>query len=100
MADRGFTVCEELKELNIGLRTASFLGSERAQLTSKEVTETRRIVEARIHVERAIQHVKKLRILQGDVDISNIPVLEQAFQVCFFLTNFQKPITKDVVYVS
>ena len=55
IADRGFTISEELRELNIRLRIPSFLGSQHAQLTSKEVMRTRRIPEARIHVERAIQ---------------------------------------------
>ena len=65
MADRGFTVEAELQEKGIRLHILSFLGSDRAQLTSREVTKTRRIVEARIHVERAIERIKEFRILEG-----------------------------------
>ena len=100
MADRGFTIRDELEANGIRLIIPSFLGSERAQLRAGEVTRTRRIAEARIHVERAIQRIKEFRLLQGEVDISLLHVLQQVFQVCAFLTNFQKPIVKDVVYVA
>ena len=70
----------------------------RAQLTAREVTSTRRIAEAIIHVERSIEHITEFLILQGEVDISIFHVLQQVFQVCSFLTNFQRPIVRDVVY--
>ena len=100
MADRGFTISDDLEAKGIRLRIPSFLGSEHAQLKASKVTQTRRIAEARIHVERAIQRIKEFRLLQGEVDISLLHVLQQAFQVCAFLTNFQKPIVKGVVHVA
>ena len=100
MADRGFNVCKELQAKGIGLRIPSFLGSDRAQLSAKEVTQARRIAEARIHVERAIQRIKEFKMLQGEVDIALVHILEQIFQVCAFMTSFQCPIVKDVVYVD
>ena len=100
MADRGFTIEEELREKGIGLYIPSFLGSKRSQLTAKEVTSTRRIAEARIHVERAIERIKEFKILCGDLDLGLLHVLEQVFQVCAYLTNFQKPIVKDVIYIE
>ena len=96
MADQGFTISSELNERGTGLHIPSFLGSERAQLTSSEVTKTRRIAEARIHVERAIERIKEFRIIDGEVDLTMVPVLQQTFQVCSFLTNFQKPIVSEV----
>ena len=57
MADRGFTVEEDLAEKNITLHIPSFLGNKRSQLTAPEVTSTRRIAEARVHVERAIERI-------------------------------------------
>ena len=78
----------------------SFLGSKRSQLTAEEVTSTRQIAEARIHVERAIERIKEFKIVCGDLDLGLLHVLEQVFQVCAYLTNFQKPIVKDVIYIE
>lgn len=100
MADSGFTVEAELREKGISLRTTSFLESDRVQSTAPEVTSTRRIAEAIIHVERSIERITEFLILQGEVDISILHVLQQVFQVCSFLTNFQRPIVRDVLYVD
>ena len=59
MADRGFTISDELEAKGVRFRIPSFLGSERAQLEASKVTQTRRIAEARIHVECAIQRTKE-----------------------------------------
>ena len=98
MADRGFTVAEELADRGVTLHVPSFRGSHRSQLSSTEVTSSRRIAEARIHVERAIERIKEFRLLCGEVDISVLHTLEQSFRVCAFLTNFQPPIVKEIVY--
>ena len=100
MADHGFSLEEDLAQRGIKLYIPSFLGSHRTQLTAAEVTASRRIAEARVHVERAIQHVKEFELLCGEVELSMLHVLEQCFSVCAFLTNFQRPIVSDVVYLS
>ena len=64
------------------------------------MTSTRRIAEARIHVERAIERMKEFQILQGEVEISLMHMVEQIFQAFAFLTNFQAPIANDVLYCS
>ena len=51
MADRSFTIERDLKEVKVDLNIPSFLG-RRAQLT------------VRIHVERAIQRVKKFKVIR------------------------------------
>ena len=58
MADRGFTIEEELNDLNVQLIIPAFLDG-REQLTEAEVKESQAIASVRIHVERAIQRVKK-----------------------------------------
>ena len=100
MADRGFALEEDLTARGIQLLIPSFLGSHRTQLSAAEVTSSRRIAEARVHVERAIQRIKEFEILCGEVDLSMLHVLEQCFSVCSWLTNFQAPIVSDVVYLS
>jgi len=53
MADRGFTIEEELKPLGVSLNIPSFLG-QNDQLSAEEVTQSQTIASVRIHVERAI----------------------------------------------
>ena len=81
MTDRGFTVEEDLAEKNLKPNIPSFLGTKRAQLTAGEVTATRRIAEARVHVERAIERLKEFEILCGEVELASLHILEQVFQV-------------------
>ena len=51
-------------------------------------------------MERAIERMKEYRVLQDEVEVSLLHIVEQIFQVCAFLTNFQAPIAKDVFYAS
>ena len=81
MADRGFTVEEDLAKKNLTLHILSFLGTKRAKLTAGGVTATRRIAEARVHVERAIELLKEFEILCGEVELASLHILEQVFLV-------------------
>ena len=96
MADRGFLLEEEVAARGAQLNIPSFLTAQRAQLTAAEVTKTRRIARARIHVERGIQRIKLFAILRF-LPISLLHISEQIFKVCAFLTNFQKPVIAKIV---
>ena len=96
MADRGFLIEDELRQRGCKLYMPAFKTANRAQLTAAEVTETRRIARARIHVERAIQRIKTFQILKF-VPLSLLHVCEQIFKTCAYLTNFQKPIISELV---
>lgn len=54
MADREFTIGEELFSLHVRLNFLSFLRG-RKQLCEKEVIESRKIALVRIHAEKAIR---------------------------------------------
>ena len=96
MADRGFLIEDEVKKRGAQLVIPSFLTANRAQLTAKMVTQTRRIARARIHVERAIQRIKLFKILKF-FPLSLLHVSEEIFKVCAYLTNFQCPTIADIV---
>ena len=53
MADRSFTIADDLKALKVELNILAFLGG-RDQLTEDEVLESQTIASVRIHVERTI----------------------------------------------
>jgi len=82
MSDRGFNLSMRNAALNI---TPCAKGK---QFSANACTETRRIASLRIHVERAIQRMKKFRLLQGVIPISIASVANQAVYVCAALCNF------------
>ena len=66
MADRGFTIIEELKQLKVKINIPDFLGGG-IQLTKAKVKEPKTTPSVRIHVERAINHLKKYRIIRNGI---------------------------------
>ena len=69
MADKGFDIQDFLVPKRVILNITPFL-KKKEQLSLEEEAETRRIASVRIHVERAIEHVKNYRILQGVISLS------------------------------
>lgn len=59
MADRGFTIKDQLEPLNIKLNIPPFMEGPK-QLPPEEVKSGRKIASLRIHVERAIRRIKKI----------------------------------------
>lgn len=82
MADRGFTIEDELKCLNVQLNIPAFLDG-REQLTKGEVKESQSIASVRIHVERAIQRVKKFRQSRNEF---NSPDMDSCMLAVYFFT--------------
>ncbi|XP_077994916.1 uncharacterized protein LOC144448523 [Glandiceps talaboti] len=94
MADKGFTVSAELTAIGVSLNVPAFKGSDRTQLSAREVEQSRRISEARIHIERAIGRIKAFHIFDSDMKLTMNGLAEQIFTVCAFLVNFQSPFLK------
>ena len=81
MADRGFTIKDQLKEINVELNIPPFLDG-RQQLPADEVKRGRQIASLRIHVERAIGRIKQFAILQGNFPLSMVRQVNQIVCVC------------------
>ena len=96
MADRGFVIYDELKELGVILNIPCFLAG-RDQLTAAEIKESQSIASVRIHVERPIQRLKKFRMLRNEIPLSFHGSVNQIWTVCCMLCNFMTPlIQKDM----
>ena len=94
MADRGFTIEGDLKELNVDLNIPSFLGGG-AQLTTAEVKESQTIVSVRIHVECAIQRVQKLEVIRNEMPLTLHGSANQLWTVCCLLRRFLPPLIQS-----
>ena len=88
MADRGFTMQDQLQSIGIKLNVPPFMEG-RQQLPPEEVQEGRKIASLRIHVERAIGRIKNFSILKGTLPLCMARLANQIVCVCAWLTNFQ-----------
>ena len=91
MADKGFTIDEELRKIGLTLNIPAFLG-QRSQLDADEVIQTQAIAHYRIHVERAIGKVRNFHIFDRKILLNMMGSLNQIWASCCMLANFQDPI--------
>ncbi|XP_053374378.1 uncharacterized protein LOC128546976 [Mercenaria mercenaria] len=94
MADRGFTINNDLKKKGVKLLIPEFKGRDRPQISKKEANRSEFISKARIHVERIIQRMKTFYHLERIIRLNMQDLVEQIFTVCAYLTNFQLPIIR------
>jgi hypothetical protein len=81
MADRGFVIRDVLNERGVDLNIPPFL-SGRKSFTPQEEAQTKLIAKVRIHVEGAIERLKKYRLLQKVIPLSLAPVFANCFCMC------------------
>lgn len=94
MADRGFNVQKEFSKLGVILNIPSFLAG-RDYFTKSEVTESQTIASVRIHVERAIQRIKKFKIIRNEIPLTLHGSINQIWTVCCLLTNLLPPLINE-----
>ena len=95
MADRGFLISDDLEKVGVSLNIPAFLNG-RDQLTKAEVKESQSIASVRIHVERAIQRVKKFHQIRNEIPLILHGSVNQMWTVCALLCNLMPPlILKD-----
>ncbi|XP_070391023.1 uncharacterized protein [Dermacentor albipictus] len=93
MADKGFKIKDLLQSKKVMLNIPPFL--MHGQFTPAEVEETQEIAAIRIHVERKIKKIKGYHIFDRSIPISLVPLANQMWAVCAFLTNFQPSLLKE-----
>jgi DDE superfamily endonuclease/Helix-turn-helix of DDE superfamily endonuclease len=91
MADRGYTITEELGSRGAKLNVPAFTRG-RKQLSAPEIIKTRRIASVRIHVERAIARLKSFRILKNTFPLKSVESIEDIIMCCAALSNLQPPL--------
>ena len=92
LADRGFTI-RDMYAKQVDLNIPPFLQGRNRLTVGEEIT-TKQIARVRIHVERAIERIKKFRLLKRVIPLSLQPVFSQMVFVAGCLVNFQDPLVK------
>jgi hypothetical protein len=91
MVDRGFTVQDLVLFKEVNIIMPPFTKGQK-QFTKEKVNEGQAIAKARIHVERAIQRVKRFRIFQSIVPLTSLDTMDNIFIICCGLTNLLPPL--------
>lgn len=95
MVDKGFKV-EDLLPRGVSLHIPPFRITGEAQMSGKDVEETRHIAIARVHIERVIRRIKEFHILDKPFPINMLDLADAVFTTCAYLSNFRGPlINKD-----
>ena len=94
IVDKGFIhIANNLKIKGFKLYCPPF--KSELQISRSEVETTRRIASARIHVERKMEQIKILRILQGIMPFAISDLADQIFFVYAALTNLLPPLVSE-----
>ena len=96
MADRGFTIAEDLFARRVKLNISPFLKGK-PQFSEEDTIITRRVASVRIHVERAIQRIKSFRIFERTIPSSFLDILDDMLLICATLCNFRGPLNKNTM---
>ncbi|XP_067260698.1 uncharacterized protein [Chanodichthys erythropterus] len=93
MADRGFLIREELLCRGASLVIPAFTKGKN-QLSHKEVIDSRKTANVRIHVERAIGRMKKFRILNTTWELGLVKSADNIVTIIAALVNLLPPLVK------
>ncbi|XP_052784430.1 uncharacterized protein LOC128220189 [Mya arenaria] len=96
MADRGFTIGEDLCSRRVKLNIPAFMKG-RSQLSEQETIDSRRIAAERIHVERAIMRMKSFRLLNTKYSIKTLHNADKTVRVVAALCNMRDSLIRDDV---
>ncbi|KAK3922589.1 Putative transposase for insertion sequence element IS112 [Frankliniella fusca] len=90
MADRGFRLEEEMKNIGVTLIKPPDKPRKSAHLTARQEIQTKSIASVRIYVEHVIGKIKDWLILAHRVELMNNVYLEDFVLIAAFLYNFTR----------
>jgi hypothetical protein len=96
MADKGFTIHNELNQLGLVLNIPPFSSSS-AQMSAADTYLTQKIAKHRVHVERVIAKVKTYKLLSHKIPTSLFKQATKIWTVCAILTLHQSIFVKDKI---
>lgn len=88
MADKGFTIKDELNALGLSLNIPPFASADK-QLSQADLALTDKIARHRVHIERLISRIKDFKIVGCKIPAILFPKLNRIWTVCCYLTLFQ-----------
>ncbi|XP_062584151.1 uncharacterized protein LOC134279217 [Saccostrea cucullata] len=94
MADKGFTIKEELSKLNLLLNIPP-MASSTSQMSVSDTILTEKIAKHRVHIERLIAKVKTYKILSVRIPTSLFKNINKIWSVCCHLTLFHDVFVTD-----
>lgn len=94
MADKGFTIEKELKNIGLKLNIPPF-GASGAQMSAADTRQTLKIAKHRVHIERLIAKIKIFQILSNVIPTNIFQSINKIWSVCSFLTLFQDIFVTD-----
>jgi len=94
MADKGFTIHEELKELGLCLNIPPFAAGH-SQMSQSNVELTNKIARHRVHIERLICKVKTYKILSDRIPTTLFKTINHIWSVCCYMTLLQDVFVTD-----
>ena len=93
MADRGFTIKEDLTMRGTSLEVPP-PSSGLEQMSKDKVIVTKKIASARIHAERAIGRMKVFLILKNALPITLVYLIDDILVVCASISNLLHPLVQ------
>ena len=94
LADRGFNNAETLATHGAILKILHFTRGK-SQMSGKEVDNSRKISNVRIHVERVTGRIRKFRILQSTIPILQVYLLDNVLSVIAALVNINNNVVSN-----
>ena len=94
LADRGFLIEEKLGTRGEILRIPA-LTRGKAQMSAKDVDMSRQIAHVRIHVKRVIGQLKKIRILNSVIPISQVDLADNIMTVISGIVNLSRSVVNQ-----
>ena len=94
LADRGFLIEEELANRGAVLRIPAFTRGK-AKMSAKDVDMSRQIAHVRIHVKRVIGQLKKIRILNSVIPLSQVDLADDTMIVISGIVNLSPSVVNQ-----